>query len=75
MRQSERRRVYNIKRTIAMKKEVKAVKKLKTADSKDEALSHLAVAYQAIDKAVKRGVIKKNAASRKKSRLAKLLAK
>jgi ribosomal protein S20 len=33
------------------------------------------VAYQAIDKAAKRGVIKKNAAARKKSQVAKLIAK
>lgn len=35
----------------------------------------LSKAYQAIDKAAKRGVIKKNAASRKKSRLMKALKK
>jgi small subunit ribosomal protein S20 len=35
----------------------------------------LAAAYQAIDKAVKRGIIKKNAGDRKKSRLAKAIAK
>jgi ribosomal protein S20 len=33
----------------------------------------LATAYQAIDTAAKRGVIKKNNASRKKSRLTKLV--
>jgi ribosomal protein S20 len=36
-------------------------------------MAELAVAYQAIDKALKRGVIKKNTAARKKSRLAQYL--
>lgn len=35
----------------------------------------LKVAYQAIDKALKRGVIKKNTAARKKARLSALLKK
>lgn len=56
-----------------MKKAVKAVRTTaaegKAAESKDV----LSKAYKAIDKAAKRGVIKKNAASRKKSRLSKLL--
>ena len=45
-----------------------AVKNLqKTGDA-----AKLPETYQAIDKALKRGVIKKNNASRKKSRLAKI---
>ena len=57
-----------------MKAAVKTARKLKT-ENKDEALKQLAVAYKAIDKAAKRGVIKKGAADRKKSRLAKFLVK
>jgi len=38
-----------------------------------EALEALPVAYKAIDKASKRGIIKKNTASRKKSRLSKAI--
>ena len=57
-----------------MKAAVKTARKLKT-ENKDEALKQLAVAYKAIDKAAKRGVIKKGAADRKKSRLAKFLGK
>ena len=41
-----------------MKAAVKTARKLKT-ENKDEALKQLAVAYKAIDKAAKRGVIKK----------------
>ncbi len=47
----------------------KAVKKLAGTDTK-EASASLAEAYKAIDKAAKRGIIKKNTAARKKSRLA-----
>ncbi len=74
IRQSERRRVFNLRRLRAMKAAIKEVKKLAAAkDSK--ALELLHVAYKAIDKAAKRGVIKKNTAARKKSRLAKLVNK
>lgn len=38
-------------------------------------VKELSLAYKAIDKAAKKGVIKKNAAARKKSRLAKFLSK
>jgi len=52
-----------------MKDIVKDVKKLVVAGKKEEALKNLSAAYKAIDKAAKRGVIKKNTAARKKSRL------
>lgn len=42
---------------------------------KQASLANLPQIYKALDKAVKAGVIKKNAASRKKSRIAKALAK
>lgn len=41
----------------------------------EKAVESLSSAYKAIDKAAKIGVIKKNTASRKKSRLAKSLAR
>lgn len=63
LRVSARKRILNDRRRRAMKVAVKSVKVTKTADE-------LSKAYQAIDKAAKRGVIKKNTASRKKSRLA-----
>lgn len=74
LRGSRRKKVMNDRRTKAMKAGVKEVKKLVTTDPKAAALK-LKEAYQAIDKAAKRGIIKKNAAARKKSRLAKALAK
>jgi len=58
-----------------MKDALKKISKLLLAGKKDEAKNLISVAYQAIDKAAKRGVIKKNAAARKKSRLMKALNK
>ena len=53
-----------------MKDEASEVKTLVAAGKKDEARAALAKAYAAIDKAAKGNTIKKNTASRKKSRLA-----
>lgn len=74
LRVSARKRVVNDKRRKAVKEAVKSVKSQITTDVK-KAGENLAKAYQAIDKAAQRGVIKKNTASRKKSRLAKTLKK
>lgn len=62
-RASLRKRVFNVRRKRALTSTVKDVKKEMSAES-------LSKAYQAIDKAAKRGIIKKNTAARKKSRLA-----
>ena len=74
LRGSKRKKVYNDRRNKAMKLAVKDVKKNIVAKSGDLKLK-LNEAYQAIDKAAKRGVIKKNTAARKKSRLVKLIKK
>lgn len=84
LRQSKKRRVRNIKRQNAFKDIIKDIRKLVLEDEKaapegelrqrrEEALKLLPRAYKAIDKAVKVGIIKKNNASRKKSRLTKLV--
>ena len=75
LRSSARKQTFNVARKEAMKESVKDVRKLVVAGKKAEATKDLAVAYKAIDKAMKTGVIKKNAAARKKSRLAKLINK
>lgn len=54
---------------------VKKVRKMVEAGNKEEAQKMLPSAYKAIDKAAKRGVIKDNTASRKKSRLAAAIVK
>lgn len=68
-RQSERKRVFNVRRKGAMKDVTKEVVKAVTAGDVAKAKELLPKAYKAIDKAAKRGVIKENTASRKKSRL------
>ena len=68
-RQSERKRVFNIRRKSAMKDVVKEVNKAVTTGDAKKAAELMPQAYKAIDKAAKRGVIKKNTAARKKSRL------
>ena len=42
---------------------------------REKQMEALKAAYKAIDKAAQKGIIKKNAAARKKSRLSKLLKK
>lgn len=51
----------------------KYINNLNLIDSED-LLNSLGVVYQKIDKAVKRGVLHKNKAARKKSKLAKIFA-
>ena len=72
IRVSARKKAVNDQRKRAMKEIIKKIEKLAKTDKK-EAAKLLAAAYQAIDKAAKIGVIKKNNAARKKSRLARLV--
>lgn len=75
VRVSDRKKVFNDRRKRAVKESVKEVRKLVGENKKKEAEKLLPRAYRALDKAAKRGVIKKNTASRGKSRLSKLVAK
>ena len=74
-RASLRKKVFNDRRKRAMKEAVKKFRILIAENKKEEASALIATVYKALDKAAKRGVIKENTASRKKSRLAKALAK
>jgi small subunit ribosomal protein S20 len=71
LRQNKKRRQLNLRRLDVMRKNIKRVKSLVAENKKEEALKILPEAYKAIDKAVKRNIIKKNTAARKKSRLTK----
>ena len=73
LRGSERKRIFNLRRKRAMKEAVKTVTKLVSVKKSKEANEELPKAYKAIDKAVKRGVVKKNTAARKKSTLSRLI--
>ena len=59
LRSSGRKRVFNLRRKETMRRTVKEVEKLAGEGKHVDANSKLALAYQAIDKAAKRGVIKK----------------
>jgi small subunit ribosomal protein S20 len=75
LRASKRKRVFNLRRKDTLNSAVKEIKKLVAANKPAEALKILPAAYQAIDKAAKTHVIGQNTASRKKSRLSKLIKK
>lgn len=70
-RQIERRRVVNTKRILEMRKLIKEAHTLLSNKNIEEVEKMMPKIYKAIDKAAKRGVIKKNTASRKKSRIMK----
>jgi small subunit ribosomal protein S20 len=72
IRSSLRKKAINDKRKKAMKEIIKKIEKVAKTD-KAEALKMLSKAFQAIDKSAQKGVIKKNNAARKKSRLSKLV--
>ncbi len=74
LRVADRKRVFNLRRTRAMKDVVKEVKTLAKTNASN-AKEKLSSAYKAIDKAAKKGIIKKNTAARKKSRLSRLISK
>lgn len=67
--QSLRKKLFNDRRAKEMKRTIKDVKKLIEKKDRKGAEALIPKAYKAIDKAAKRGVIKDNNASRKKSRL------
>ena len=69
-RASLKKHVFNLRRKRVLTDTVKKVRKTMTTDAK-AARESLSTAYKAIDKAAKRGIIKKNTADRKKSRLAR----
>lgn len=74
-RQSQRRQARNSEIKRKMKDLLKGFQSLILEKKIDEAKKNLSQIYKALDKAAKVGIIKKNAASRKKSRLTKLLGK
>lgn len=73
LRSSKRKRVFNLRRKNEMQNVIKQYKKLVLAKKTDEATKLIPQLQKAIDKAKKRGLIKKNTASRKKSRLLKTI--
>lgn len=75
LRQSLRRKKRNLVYKNKIKNLTKKVRSLISQNKKNEAESLLPQLYQILDKAAKKGVIKKNTASRKKSRMTQLINK
>lgn len=75
IRVSRKKRVFNLRRIDAMRDATKDLQKAAVAKDAKKAESLLPAAYAAIDKAMKRGVIKPNTAARKKARLVRLARK
>ena len=73
IRSDARKRAFNDRRRRSMKKTVKSLVKLVQEKKLAEATKLLSSVYKELDKAAKIGVIKKETASRKKSRLSKML--
>jgi small subunit ribosomal protein S20 len=70
IRSSAKKHVFNLRRQKVLTDTTKSLLKALSKKDVSEAEKLLPSAYKAIDKAMKRGVIKKNTAANKKSRLA-----
>ena len=75
LRQNVRRKARNIKKKNKVKTLVKQVKKLALQKQSEEAQKLIPQIYKALDKAAKTHVLNKNTASRKKSRITRLVAR
>ncbi len=75
LRQSKRRQVQNMRRKVKFRVLVKEFRKAVVAKNFDKAKDLLPQVYKALDKAAKANAIKKNTASRVKSRLTRTLNK
>jgi small subunit ribosomal protein S20 len=73
MHSSKKRQELNDNYRRKYREAIKKIATLLQEGKKKEALKHYPVAQKAIDKAVKRGVIKKNTGARKKAGLIKKL--
>jgi small subunit ribosomal protein S20 len=75
LRQSKRRKIKNLQKMNAIKKSLKKIRHLVSENKIEEAKKLLPKTYKLLDKAAKTGLIKKNTADRKKSRITKLVFK
>jgi len=73
-RSSSRKRTRNALRKKAVRGSVKEFEKAVSGAGNDAA-QKLSGVFQTIDKALKRGIIKKNTAARMKSRLSRMISK
>lgn len=70
IRSSARKRLYNLRRSYAIRKAVKGIRRLIAEGKISEAEALIPKAYKAIDKAAKTKYLKLNTAAKMKSHLA-----
>lgn len=75
LRQSKRRKIKNLQKMKGVKKIFKEVRRLVSQKKIGEAKKLLPKVYKFLDKAAKIGLIKKNTADRKKSRMTRSIFK
>jgi len=75
LRSSLKKREFNLARKNKVSKSLKSLKKLIAEKNKKEAMVVMRAVQKALDKAVKGHTLDKNTASRKKSRLSKMIKK
>ena len=75
LRQAHKRHLHNLDVKTDLKKTIKEFLTAVEAKNKKGAADTLKLIYKKVDKAAKKDVIKKNTASRRKSRFSRLLAK
>ena len=72
---AEKKRIRNVAFKTSIKSAVKKVIELAKAEDKEALNAAMSKAYQLCDKAVSKGILHKNTAARKKSRLTKAVNK
>ncbi|HEY4505120.1 MAG TPA: 30S ribosomal protein S20 [Candidatus Paceibacterota bacterium] len=75
LRAGERKRVFNNTKKDLLNKALKQVKKLVSEKKVKEARTYMSEVQRIIDKSVKTGLLKRNTAARKKSRLMAFIKK
>lgn len=75
LRKSKKRRLRNLERKKKIKKLLKEIKGLIAQKKIEGAKKLLPQVYKTLDKAAKIGLIKKNTAARKKSRITRIIFK
>lgn len=73
LRQSIKKKAGNLQKKVAFRTVIKEIKKALADNKVTEAEKLLPRLFKAMDKAAKTGVIKKNTAARKKSRLTAMI--
>jgi len=74
-RQNKKRRLRNLKIKRDVKKTVKTFRSSLAAKDSTQTKEMLPKIFSRLDKAAKKGIIKKNTANRRKSRLSRMLSK